>query len=72
MKQSNSIKTVFVDVNGVQYTVELKGGGRAVLFDGGFAIYQGTVQGIRAMGLVPKLEYSKNSSKGLDATRRIA
>lgn len=68
------IKTIFVDCYGVQYTVELLGDGKAVLFDGGFAIYQGTVQGIRAMGLVPKLESKKlqNSSKGLDATRRIA
>ncbi len=60
------IKTIFVDVNGVQYTVELLGDGKAVLFDGGFAIFKGTVSQIRAMGLIPKVEQNKN------LTRRVA
>lgn len=66
---SQCIKTIFVDKFGRQYTVELKGGGNAVLFEDGFAIYKGTVSQIRTMGLVPKVETQKNIAKVL--TQRI-
>lgn len=59
MKQNQSIKTVFVDVNGVQYTVELLGDGKAALYDSGYIIFKGTVSQIKAMGIVPKIEQNK-------------
>lgn len=66
---SQSIKTIFVDKTGKQWTVDLLGNGKAVLFEDGFAIFSGTVSQIKTMGLLPKLEVSKNSSKVL--TQRV-